>query len=141
MTEFAKTLQGFIDNMPAGPDRDDIEQALCLCPAIEVEVVTEEQANKGIRRLRTGALESGLAYIIARAGRIDNLDQAAFVISSKTLLALMGSIHDGTERKASRRRPASGLLAQLKPMGPSVVKMRLSPRAEEETTGGRGRVF
>lgn len=141
MSEFVKTLQSFVDNMPEGPQKLEIQQALQVCPAIEVEVVPEERANKNMRTLREGALKTGHAYVIARAGKIENLPQAAFVLSSDTILALIGSVHDGTERKASRRRPASALLAQLKPLDPSVVKMRLGSRSQEETVGGRGKVF
>lgn len=141
MTEFAKTLQGFVDHMPDGPQKLELQQALQVCPVIEVEVVPEERANKSMRTLREGALKSGQAYVIARAGRVDNLPQAAFVLSSDTILSLIESVRDGTERKVSRRRPASALLSQLKPLDPSVVKMRLAARSQEETVGGRGRVF
>lgn len=141
MTEFAKTLQGFVDHMPDSPQKQELQQVLQVCPEIDVEVVTEEHANKGMRTLREGALNSGLAYVIARAGRVDNLSQAAFVVSSDTILSLMGSVRDSTERIASRRRPASAMLSQLKPLDPSVVKMKLTARSEEEVVGGRGRVF
>ncbi|KCZ52632.1 hypothetical protein HY3_13965 [Hyphomonas pacifica] len=141
VSEFAKTLQGFIDHMPDGRRKREFETALKLCPEIEVEVVTEERANKSMKSVREGALKTGHAFVIARAGKVDRLEQAAFVLSSDTILALIGSIRENTERTAARRRPASALLAQLKPMDPSLVNMRLSPRSEEETVGGRGRVF
>ena len=141
MSEFAKTLQGFVDQMPDGPQKLEFLEALQVCPAIDVEVVPEERANKRMTALRKRALESGQAYVIARAGRIDNLPQATFVLSSDTILSVIDSVRVGTERKAARRRPASALLSQLKPLDTSVLKMRLRPRTQEETVGGRGRVF
>lgn len=141
MSEFAKTLQGFIDHMPSGPKKLEFQAALEACPAIEVEVVPEERANKSMKFLRENALKTGHAYVIARAGRVDNLQQAAFVLSSDTILALIESVRNKTERKAARRRPASALLAQLKPMDPKVVNMRLGARSEEESIGGRGLIF
>ena len=141
MSEFAKTLQGFVDHMPDGPQKLEFQEALAVCPSIEVEIVPEELANKGMKSLREGALKTGHAYVIARAGRVDNLQQAAFVLSSDTILALIEAVRDQTERKAARRRPASALLAQLTPMDPMVVKMRIGSRSEEEVVGGRGRIF
>ena len=140
MSEFAKTLQGFVDHMPDGPQKLDFLEALRVCPAIDVEVVPEERANKNMKTLREKALKSGQAYVIARAGRVDNLHHAAFVLSSDTLLTLIGCVRDGTERKVARRRPASAILSQLKPLDASVVNMRLQPRSEEETIGGRGHI-
>ena len=141
MSEFAKTLQGFVEQMPNSQQKTDILEALQVCPVIDLEVVTEEKANKNMKAIRESALESGQAFVIARAGRIDNVPQAALVLSSGTLLALMGSVRGETERQVSCRRPASALLAQLKPLTASVVNMRLEPRSQEETLGGRGRVF
>ena len=141
MSEFAKTLQGFVDHMPEGPQKAEFQGALEVCPAIDVEIVSQEIANKGMKSLREGALKTGHAYVIARAGRVDNLQQAAFVLSSDTILAMIEAVRNKTERKTARRRPASALLAQLKPMDPSVVNMRLGSRSEEEVVGGRGRVF
>ena len=141
MTEFTKTLQGFVDHMPEGPQKLEFQEALEVCPAIEVEVVSEEHANKGMKSMREGALKTGLTYVIARAGKVDNLQQAAFVLSSDTILSLIDFVRDQAEQKAARRRPASALLAQLKPMDSRVVDMRLGHRSEEETVGGRGRVF
>ncbi len=141
MSEFAKTLLGFVNRMPEGPQKLELQEALEVCPVIDIEVVPEEQANKNMRSLRQRALESGQAYVIARAGRVENLPQAAFVLSSDTILSLIGSVHDETERKVAKRRPASALLAQLKPLDASVVNMRLGSRAHEETRGGRGRIF
>ena len=141
MTEFTKTLMGFVARMPDGPQKLELLEALEVCPAIDVEVVPEERANKSMKSLREHALEFGQAYVIARAGRLDNVDQATFVLSSNTILSLIGSVRDETERRAVRRRPASALLAQLKPLDASVVKMRLGRRSEEETVGGRGQVF
>ncbi|RWP23629.1 MULTISPECIES: hypothetical protein [unclassified Mesorhizobium] len=141
MSEFAKTLQGFVEQMPDSRQKLEFLEALQVCPVIDLEVVPEERANKNMNYLRKRALESGQAYVIARAGRLDNLPQAAFVLSSDTILSLIDSVRGGTERKTARRRPASALLAQLKPLDASVVKMRLEPRSQEETVGGRGRVF
>tara|TARA_R110002051_G_scaffold259255_1_gene318587 strand:+ start:2146 stop:2571 length:426 start_codon:yes stop_codon:yes gene_type:complete len=141
MSEFANTLLGFVARMPDGPQKLELQEALDVCPLIDLEVVPEEQANKKMKSMRQHALESGQAYVIARAGRVDNLPQAAFVLSSDTLLSLIGSIHDETERRVARRRPASALLAQLKPLDASVVNLRLGSRAHEETRGGRGRIF
>lgn len=141
MSEFANTLLGFVARMPDGPQKLELQEALEVCPLIDLEVVPEEQANKNMKSMREHALESGQAYVIARAGRVDNLPQAAFVLSSDTILSLIGSIHDETERRVARRRPASALLAQLKPLDASVVNLRLGSRAHEETRGGRGRIF
>lgn len=141
MSELAKTLLGFVDQMPDGLQKREFQEALKVCPAIDVEVVAEEKANKHMKSLREHALESGQAYVIARAGRVENLPQAAFVLSSDTILSLIGSVRDETERKVARRRPASALLAQLKPLDASVVNMRLGTRTHEETQGGRGRMF
>lgn len=141
MSEFAKTLLGFVDQMPDGRHKQELQEALEVCPSIDIEVVAEEQANKNMKSLRQRALESGQAYVIARAGRVENLPQAAFVLSSDTILSLIGSVRDETERKVARRRPASALLAQLKPLDASVVNMRLGTRGYEETEGGRSRVF
>lgn len=141
MSEFAKTLQGFVEQMPDSRQKLEFLEALQVCPVIDLEVVPEERANKNMNYLRKRALESGQAYVIGRAGRVDNLPQAAFVLSSDTILSLIDSVRGGTERKTARRRPASALLAQLKPLDASVVKMRLEPRSQEETVGGRGRVF
>ena len=141
MSEFAKTLLGFVNHMPDGPHKHELQEALEMCPAIEIEVVPEERANKNMRSLRQSALESGQAYVIARAGRIENLPQAAFVLSSDTILSLIGFVHEQTGRKVAKRRAASALLAQLKPLDASVVNMRLGSRAHEETRGGRSRIF
>ncbi|RAZ72987.1 hypothetical protein [Mesorhizobium atlanticum] len=141
MSEFAKTLLGFVEQMPDSRQKLEFLEALQVCPPIELEVVPEERANKSMNHLRKRALESGQAYVIARAGRVDNLAHAAFVLSSDTILSLIDSVREGTERKTARRRPASALLAQLKPLDASFVKMRLEPRSQEEAIGGRGRVF
>ena len=141
MSEFTKTLMGFVEHMPDSPQKLELLDALQVCPAIDLEIVPEERANKSMKSLRKHALESEQAYVIARAGRIDNLAQAAFVLSSDTILSLIDSVRDGTERRAAKRRPASALLAQLRPLDESVVKMRLGRRSEEETVGGRGQVF
>ena len=141
MTGLAKTLLGFVNRMPDGPHKQELREALELCPAIDIEVVPEERANKNMKSLRQSALESGQAYVIARARRIEKLPQATFVLSSDTILSLIGSVHDETKRKAAKRRSASALLAQLKPLDASVVNMRLGSLAHEETQGGRGRIF
>ncbi|NEI74306.1 hypothetical protein GR212_32645 [Rhizobium lusitanum] len=141
MSEFARTLQGFVEQMPESQQKTEFLEALQVCPVIDLEVVPEEKANKNMKAIRESALESGQAFVIARAGRVDNVPQAAFVLSSDTILALIGSVRGETERQVARRRPASALLAQLKPLAASVVNMRLEPRSQEETLGGRGRVF
>ena len=141
MTGLAKTLLGFVNRMPDGPHKQELREALELCPAIDIEVVPEERANKNMKSLRQSALESGQAYVIARAGRIEKLPQATFVLSSDTILYLIGSVHDETKRKAAKRRSASALLAQLKPLDACVVNMRLGSLAHEETQSGRGRIF
>lgn len=141
MSEFAKILLGFVARMPDGPQRRELQGTLEVLPSIDVEVVPEERANKNMKSLRRRALESGQAYVIARAGRLDNLPHAAFVLSSDTILSLIGSVHDETGRKIAKRRPASALLAQLRPLDAGVVNMRLEPRTHEETRGGRGRIF
>lgn len=140
MSEFVKTLQGFVAHMPEGQEKHDVQEALQVCPDIDFEVVPEERANKEMRKLRDGALKYGHAYLIARGGRVDNLEEAALVISTKTIARMLGSVHDGTERKAARRRPASAVLAQLKPMDPSVADMRLKRRTHDEVLGGRGKL-
>ena len=141
MAGLAKTLLGFVNRMPDGPHKQELRETLELCPAIDIEVVPEERANKNMKSLRQSALESGQAYVIARAERIEKLPQATFVLSSDTILSLIGSVHDETKRKAAKRRSASALLAQLKPLDASVVNMRLGSLAHEETQGGRGRIF
>lgn len=141
MSEFAKTLQSFVAFMPDGQEKYDVQEALEDCPDIDFEVVAEERANKEMRKLRDGALVNGHAYLIARGGRLDNMEEAAMVISTTTMARIIGCVRDGTERKAARRRPASAVLAQLKPLDASLADLRLSRRSEEETIGGRNRVF
>jgi hypothetical protein len=141
MSEFAKTLLGFVDQMPDGPQKQELRKTLEVVPEIDLEIVAEERANKNMKSLRQNALQSGQAYVIARAGRVENLPQAAFVLSSDTILSLIGSVRDETERKVARRRPASALLAQLSPLDANVVNMRLGSHPHEETEGGRGRLF
>ena len=60
------------------------------------------------------------------------------MLSSDTILSLIGSVHDETGRKVVKSKPASALLAQLKPLDAGFVNMRLGSRAHEETQGGRG---
>ena len=141
MSEFANSLLGFVARMEDGPQKQELQEALEVCPSKDLEVVLEEQANKNMKSMRQRALESGKVHVIARAGRVENLRQAAFVLSSDTILFLIGSVHDETERRVARRRPASALLAQLKPLDASVVSLRLGSRTHEETRGGRGRIF
>ena len=141
MSEFAKTLNRFVAHMQDGPRKRELQEALEVLPPIDVEIVPEERANKNMRSLRQRALESGQAYVIARAGRLENLPHAAFVLSSDTILSVIGSVHDETERRTARRKPASALLAQLNPLDAGVVNMRLGSRTHEETRGGRGRIF
>ena len=185
MSEFANSLLGFVARMEDGPQKQELQEALEVCPSKDLEVVLEEQANKNMKSVRKElkerlakleeqanknmksvrmlcslwggfpeeqanknmksmrqcALESGKVHVIAKAGRIENLRQAAFVLSSDTILFLIGSVHDETERRVARRRPASALLAQLKPLDASVVSLRLGSRTHEETRGGRGRIF
>lgn len=141
MSEFAKTLQGFVAHMPDGPDKIEAQKVLEDLPDLAIEIVAEERANKEMPKLREDAITNGQAFVIARAGRVENLQQAAFVISSKAILSIAGSVRSAAERKARRRRPTSALLAQLKPLDPSVVNMRIGTRLEDETLGGRGKVF
>lgn len=118
------------------PARDDLLEAIALIGEIDIDVVSAEQANKGVPMLRRASRE-GVPSLIVNRGKIRSLKETDIMMSLDQLMKLIGTVYESAEKQVASRRAADALLSQLEPTGPSVLKMRIDRRRTEEAIGGR----
>ncbi|RWJ43123.1 hypothetical protein [Mesorhizobium sp.] len=118
------------------PARDDLLEAIALIGEIDIDVVSAEQANKGVPTLRR-ASRQGVPSLIVNRGKIRSLKEADIMMSLDQLMKLIGTVYESAEKQVASRRAADALLSQLEPTDPSLLKMRIARRRSEEAIGGR----
>ncbi|MGX5721452.1 hypothetical protein [Shinella zoogloeoides] len=133
--KFGVTVSPFIELIDQ-PERDDILEALSLFSDLDVDVVSAEQANKGVPTLRKASRE-GVPSLIANRGKLQSLKDTDIVMSLDQLVKLIGTVYEGAEKQAASRRAADALLSQLEPTDPALARTRIARRSFEEAVGGR----
>jgi hypothetical protein len=136
--KFGVTVIPFVELIDQ-PKRDDLLEALSLIGDLDVDVVSAEQANKGVPTLRK-ASRKGVPSLIANRGKLQSLKDTDIVMSLDQLIKLIGTVYESAEKQAASRRGADALLSQLEPTDPSLARMRIKRRSFEETVGGRRRL-
>lgn len=135
-TNFADTIRPFMRKANESDASDDSNDALEYLSDLNVSIVPAEVANKGVPGIRRSS-RAGIPSMIANRGTIKSLKETDILMSVDQLVGLLGRAFEGGERRASSRKPAGSILAQLVPTHVDLKSLTTASRARAEIIGGR----